>query len=353
MWINLRKKILTCIEKKDLEGIIVVISREKECDRKKSHYNLVEDVLCECCKAILDEYQEVDITFPSEELEIFPLPLNSPVIDHSVGTLIKKSLQGHYYVNDTYYRVSNPFLNYAITSVIIEKVIPREICLMGIYECNNQTVIVRKPECSCVVDEEDIDIMHTLRSLIKMIYNLKKHSFSHGLPDYSFIKISNNILTIDPCHLSSITYNQLKNFHSYARINMFDFQSPQFNASYCIFDDNETCKTVKIPIFNLNDTLSFLVKNFGFPLYASAIDMYFFLCSLRTFSSYRKFMEEDEKFTKLWKSIWVVGDACKVSRELFLLEEKDKHSYEDLYPIISSYPLRTDITEFLYKSFVL
>lgn len=338
------------------ERFCEVLRKEIDCDRNGVQLD-DQKSLCNCCKEVWESYGKGKISFTYSEMKICDASLTCPEYDSLATHSITQIVEGF---NAKCVRIPHPYLNYVLTNVIMEKVLGRNINLMSAYLCNNNLIAVSDPTAEHITNDTEIEPIRVLTSFSKIIHGLSDYDFCHGEPEAKYIKIVDNQFTLEPSFFSSITYKGKRNFYSTRRINLFNFKPPSVVREMFPLKKGFEClnecriitdKIVETPGFYLNYELIEAQRNYGLPLYGSAIDTYFFLCSLFTYDGFFELIS-NKKFSKIWEGMWRIDDAEKVKQSILELKEKDLHSFSDIYSILSFYPLRIDISLYLYKNLV-
>lgn len=331
MWDEHRCKIRETAHKLPIgeHKFLEIFDKSGSCGRE------IKEMSCLCCDKCceLEDY----------DYEILSRPLESPVLDKILTSKINDYLR-YYKISSTknMYRISNPLLNYALVSVAIEQ--KRVINFVGIYECNHETVVLTNLGTMSVVQNLDVDQDRIVCSTIKLLNRLKEYNFCHGDPDASYLKIVEGSLTIDPSIHSSISFKNARVYNSPLPVKIL-FEIPKIEFMNTSVKRNG--KKVKVSSFMLTPEYELVMKNYGVFVHSAEIDLYYFLCSLRTYSFYREYMETDPKFIGLWEGLW--GENSEnVSRDLYALEHQDKHSHKDLCSVIQKYPLLIDAVDFAF-----
>lgn len=354
-WEILRKTLLSSIDSEHITDIDQIIPNDRECQRRDF---FISDnlILCKGCQGIIEAVgdPEVEISKFSDIFDLPPVPLTEDILPQREMKKINPRDKTRYY------RCDNPLMNTAIVSTVLEEVLDRKTSFEGIFGCCNKTILIGNGSPS--IPESDTEPENLIRSLVKLLYRLKKFDFSHSKADADSLILVEDYLSIRPFEFSSITYNGVRTYYPEVRFNVFnaDLIPTTKNYSFMIPEGCSSPNPMKgctpfqrktmAPGFNIDRNLVLMQRNLGIPLYSPEVDFYFFISSLRVIPNFYEVFDDPKNiYYGIWKGMWEVNQFPKLERDLKELSLEGKYKYDDLFPILKNYAMRSDVVDYFYS----
>jgi hypothetical protein len=313
-----RKEVLKVLSENP-EKICDVFSSDIDCDRCRDMF--FEDVLlCNCCREVAKKCSKLSNVKIS--------PVVCPVLDDAAASRVSRVLGKNV---PMFLRNPDPTLNYIIASFVIEDKTRRASPMMAAYCCNGEIISVSHPSTEIAVNATDLDPLRVLTSTMKILSALEECDFYHGSPDASCMKVVNNQITLEASPVSSITYRGTRIFQSYRR-------SSVFGSMFVDADETSFILTTELLAFS---------REYGCPLFASAINTVFVITSFLTYPRYFSLLETS--FYDIYMRLWE-DDTILV--EIADLVDQDRHSFEDIEKILVGRRVRIDSCKELYRALI-